>query len=256
MKAVLVVLLLTLLTGATTCLLLRKHIFVSKPLPWPDAQTYCRNNYVDLSTIDSEEELDRFKMDVRYYLSVRSWIGLTKDQDQLDFNQWSDGTELRFTAWQSGTPDGKSSQHCVTINNAQFNDYFCTNNMPFICYTYEPTLIIVKELKTWPEALVHCRTQYTDLISLSTELDLKVVNNNIMDFQNTSLWTGLNFKDGYWFWVNNEILTNPFLLPSCPIQPFRCGAKVGVDRLENTDCMKKMNFMCYQMHRYVCQLLI
>ncbi|KAK3544363.1 hypothetical protein QTP86_009740 [Hemibagrus guttatus] len=110
-----------------------------------------------------------------------------------------------------------------------------------------PALVMVQDLKTWHEALLHCRTQYTDLISLSTGTDLFVVNNKIGNSPNVSLWTGLNFLDGSWFWLNKEPVANPHSLPSCPIKPFLCGAKVGVDILKNTDCMKKMNFMCYHM---------
>ncbi|GAA6097876.1 C-type mannose receptor 2-like isoform X1, partial [Tachysurus ichikawai] len=246
MKACPIVLFLAPLIGATTCLIVRKHTFVDISLHWLDAQTYCRQKYDDLTTVDSQEELNRFKTDVADHLSVRSWTGLFKKPDQMDYTQWSDGTVFGFGKWKSGTPDERTTQHCVSIQDAEFNDYYCTSSLPFICYTWQPTLIMVQDLKTWYEALVQCRTQYTDLISLSTDTDLFAVNKKISNFQNVSLWTGLNFLDGSWFWVNKEPVTNLFSLLSCPIQPFRCGAKVGVGGiLENTDCMKKMNFMCY-----------
>ncbi|KAK2832433.1 hypothetical protein Q7C36_015895 [Tachysurus vachellii] len=246
MKAAQIILFLAPLIGATTCLLFKQYIFVDISVPWLDAQTYCRNKYDDLATIDRQEELDRFKTDVADHLSDRSWTGLFKNPDKRNYTQWSDGTVYGFAQWQFGKPDDRATQHCVTILNAELNDYYCTLSLPFICYTWQPTLIMVQELKTWYEALVQCRTQYTDLISLSTDTDLIVVNKKISNFQNVSLWTGLKFLDGSWFWVNNEPVTNLFSLLSCPIQPFRCGAKVGVAGvLENTDCMKKMNFMCY-----------
>lgn len=256
MEVARVFLLLAALTGATTCLFMRKHVFVSTPLSLPEAQTYCRQNYVDLSTLDSQEEVNKFKIDVKTNIFVRSWIGLNKSPDQLDFSQWSDGTVLGFALWQSGKPDNKAAEHCATAYIAQLNDYKCENQLPFVCYTWEPKLIMVQDLKTWHEALVHCRTQYTDLISLSTERDFLLVDTKFRDFQNVSVWTGLNFLDGSWFWVNNETVTNPNSLPSCPIQPFHCGAKVGAHILENVDCMKKMSFMCYHIEGYVCHLLI
>lgn len=256
MKAAHIVLLLAALTGATTCLLLRKHIFVSTSLSWTDAQAYCRNNYVDLSTIDSQEELGRFKNDAADHLSNRSWIGLSKMPSQKKFGQWSDGSAFGFTVWKSGQPDFPDTQHCVSISNAEFSDFYCTDGLPFICYTWEPTLIMVQKTMTWYEALVHCRTQYTDLVSLSTDTDFLQVNKIIRNFRNASVWTGLNFLDGSWFWVNNEPLRDPVLLPLCPIRPFRCGASVGVNILENRDCMQKMGSICYQRQGYVCQLLI
>ncbi|TSK13141.1 C-type mannose receptor 2 [Bagarius yarrelli] len=232
------------LTGAT-CLIRRKHVLVSINSSWFNAQTHCRQNYVDLSTLDSEEELSKFKLDVRNNV-VRSWIGLNKRPDQMDFSQWSDGTVFKFALWQSGKPDNKATEHCASAYNAQLNDYGCENLIPFVCYTWEPTLIFVQDLKTWYEALVHCRTWYTELISLSTERDFLLVNAKFTVLQSVSVWTGLNFLDGSWFWSNNETVMNPNSLPSCPIKPFHCGAKVGGTILENADCMKKMSFICYQ----------
>lgn len=255
MKAAHVVFLLAALIRATTCLFFRRHIFVSTYLTWTDAQTYCRENYVDLSTIDSEEEHKRFTLDIADHLSTRSWIGLHKTPDQTTFGPWSDGSIFRFASWKSAQPDDPSNQCCVSIASAEFADFFCTALLPFICYTWQPTLIMVQELKTWHGALIHCRTQYTDLISLSTEIDFLQVNKITGNFQNVSVWTGLTFLDGSWIWVNNDPLENAVSLSSCPIQPFRCGAKVDVDILAIRDCMEEMNFICYQIWGYVCQLL-
>ncbi|KAI5617771.1 lymphocyte antigen 75-like [Silurus asotus] len=251
MKSAQVLLLLAGLTGSTTCLLLRKYIFVSIPSSWNDAQTYCREHYIDISTIDSVEELNQYKMDIADNVVNRSWIGLSKRPDERNFVQWSDGSVFGFASWLTGQPDGPTSQHCATIVNAFFADFFCTNILPFICYIWEPSLIMVQEMKTWHEALVYCRTQYTDLISLNTERDLLAVNNMVGKFDNVSVWIGLNFLDGSWFWVNNETLSNPVLLPSCPIKPLHCGAKPGVSVLENKGCMEKMNFICYHTQGYV-----
>ncbi|XP_058273754.1 putative C-type lectin domain family 20 member A isoform X2 [Hemibagrus wyckioides] len=248
MKTSHVVLFLPALIGATTCLLLRKHIFVNIPLNWLKAQTHCRENYVDLTTVDSPEEIGRFKTDIKDYLSIRSWTGLAKRPDQMDYSYWSDGTVVGYVPWEAGKPDGGTTQNCVTIENVALNDYFCDQTKPFVCYAWQPALVMVQDLMTWYEALLHCRTQYTDLISLSTGTDIFAVNNKIGNFLNVTLWTGLNFLDGSRFWVNKEPVVNPYSLPSCPIQPFRCGAKVGVDEhLKNTDCMTKMIFICYHM---------
>lgn len=224
-------------------------------MPWTNAQAYCRQKYVDLSTTDTQIELDKFKNDVKSHLFDQSWIGLSKKQDQKRFGQWSDGTGFGFFLWANGQPDFLNTEHCVSINNSQFSNGLCSDSLPFICYTWEPTLIMVRELKTWPEALIHCRTKYTDLISLNTVTDILEVNKILRDFQNVSVWTGLNFMNGVWFWVNKEPLKNASLLPSCPTRPLFCGANVDVN-LQNRDCMEKMNFICYQRVRYVCQLLL
>lgn len=57
MKAVHAVLLFAAITGAATCLFVRRYVVVHGALNWTDAQTYCRNHYEDLATINSLEEL-------------------------------------------------------------------------------------------------------------------------------------------------------------------------------------------------------
>lgn len=236
--------LLSALTGATTCLIW-KHIFLNAHLSWTDAQAYCRKNYVDLSTIDSQEELNRFKKCCR-----RSAFCPKLDRTEQDTRSdllWSVVWWKCIWIHWMGEPDFLGAQHCVSICNAEFSSSNCPNNLPFICYTWQPTLIMVQEIKTWTEALVH---RY--LISLSSKTDFLQVNKIIGNFDNASVWTGLNFLDASWFWVDNEPLRKPVSLPSCPVRHFRCGAKVGVDILENRDCMEKMRFICYQRQGYVC----
>ncbi|RVE60238.1 hypothetical protein OJAV_G00178910 [Oryzias javanicus] len=44
----------------SSCLLIRQYHYISNPLNWTEAQTYCRQNYIDLATIESSEEMDKF----------------------------------------------------------------------------------------------------------------------------------------------------------------------------------------------------
>ncbi|KAF7704816.1 hypothetical protein HF521_021888 [Silurus meridionalis] len=106
-------------------------------------------------------------------------------------------------------------------------------------------MIVVQEMKNWEDALVHCRTHYTDLISITSETDQYAVNSMITDIQTPTFWTGLRFMNGIWFWVNHQ-QTLPSM-PSCPIRPFHCGAQnVQAGVWENRDCSETMNFICYQ----------
>ncbi|KAK3505697.1 hypothetical protein QTP70_004432, partial [Hemibagrus guttatus] len=45
----------------------------------------------------------------------------------------------------------------------EWEDDDCTNVNSFFCYTWQPQLFVVQEMMNWEEALVHCRTHYTDL---------------------------------------------------------------------------------------------
>lgn len=238
MKAVHNVLLFAALTGGATCLFNRSYTIVKQSLTWTDAQTYCRKNFVDLSTFQAE-------MNISACQSHHCWIGLSKKPQETAFTRWSDGSKLEFTAWQNGEPSGLSSNHCVTVVHSYWANYNCTIPLNFICYKWVPRLIVVEQMLSWEDALKYCRKYYTDIISLTTKLDLFAVNR--MTIATPNVWTGLRFMDGQWFWVNKNPLWNLTSLPSCPIRPYLCGAlKSGGDTLENRDCNEKMKFICYR----------
>lgn len=66
-------------------------------------------------------------------------------------------------------------------------------------------MIVVQEMKNWHEALVHCRTHYTDLVSLTTEIDHFLAKNRSKEILTPTFWTGLRFMDGSWVWVKRMI---------------------------------------------------
>ncbi|XP_053092870.1 macrophage mannose receptor 1-like [Pangasianodon hypophthalmus] len=252
MKAVLSVLLLAALTGAATALFWRKYIHVNEQLNWTEAQAYCRENYVDLLTMETQEEKDNYRNYTQGNCSAGCWTGLSGNGQKMTFTQWSDGSLLTFTHWGKNEPSNTIDANCVYTNNHWHNDY-CTNARTFICYTWEPELIVVQEMKTWEEALKYCRMNYTDLVSLDTERAHLLVNSKSSEILTPSFWTGLRFLDGSWFWVNQALTDEPglgnlSLMPSCPAPRFRCGArKAKSNVLENRDCEEKMNFICYQL---------
>lgn len=250
MKAVLSVLVLAALTGAATALLWRKYIHVNKPLNWNAAQKYCRENYVDLLTIETQEEQDRYQNYILSEYSGGCWTGLSGDGQRKTFTQWSDGSLLTFTNWARYYPYSMYGGDCVYIAD-KWSNYYCSTYLTFICYTWEPELIVVQEMKTWEEALNYCRMHYTDLVSLDTKRDQQAVNSMSNETLTPSFWTGLRFLDGSWFWVNQVLMDEQSLgslsvMPSCPAPRFRCGARNARDNvLENRDCEEKMNFICY-----------
>ncbi|KAK3574920.1 hypothetical protein QTP86_018977 [Hemibagrus guttatus] len=176
-----------------------------------------------------------------------SWIGLRKDPNTIVFTQWSDGTPVAYTNWNTSVEFQVNSNQCATIlSEGLWGVHDCTILLTFYCYNWVPKVILVNELMTWDEALNHCQTFYTDLVSLSTKSDFNAVN-SVLGNQNTRVWTGLYFMNGIWFWTNNQPLGKLVNPSSCPAFPFRCGALVpGTEEVENRDCMEKMNFACYK----------
>lgn len=209
-------------------------------MTWTEAQAYCRNKFVDLSTFEKRVDILDCEFDP-------CWIGLSKDPTETDFTRWSDGSKLKLTAWEYGEPSNMSINNCVTVMNASWASDNCTAKLNFVCYKWMPKIILVQQMLNWEDALAYCRMQYTDLISLNTELDLFAANLTSIKSQTPTVWTGLRFMGDLWFWVNKQPMQKLTVMPSCPMRPYQCGAlKSGSYVLENRDCGEKMNFICYK----------
>ncbi|XP_042615168.1 C-type mannose receptor 2-like [Cyprinus carpio] len=227
-----------------TLTLNRKHIFINNAKTWSDAQKFCRENYADLSIIDSQVELLRFKNDSKNQRadSTQSWIGLSKPSANGTW-VWNDGSDEISMTWRIGQPDSPNTAFCGKSLGGELYDYDCA----IFCYKWVPELILVMEKKSWEEALEHCRTQYSGLASLSTSLLHFRANNETVDLQTPSVWTGVRFLAGSWFWVNGESLGNLDQLPECPARPLYCGSQnLAAKSWENRDCSEKLNFVCYK----------
>ncbi|KAK2848431.1 hypothetical protein Q7C36_010113 [Tachysurus vachellii] len=119
----------------------------------------------------------------------------------------------------------------------------CGNAKSFYCDRF---LILVKEKKTWEEAQEFCRTNYTSLASVTSETSLSQLNLETVGTETESVWTGLRFMNGQWFWVSGEQLGSLVSMPSCPALSYRCGAlNTTTNTLQNLNCNEKLNFVCY-----------
>uniref|UniRef100_A0A672LM59 C-type lectin domain-containing protein n=1 Tax=Sinocyclocheilus grahami TaxID=75366 RepID=A0A672LM59_SINGR len=111
-----------------TLTLNRKHIFINNAKTWSNAQKFCRENYADLSTIDSQEELLRFKNDSKNQTadSTHSWVGLSKPSANGKW-VWSDGSEEISMTWRTGQPDNPNISLYKYTDQSHFNKMFKNN---------------------------------------------------------------------------------------------------------------------------------
>lgn len=205
---------------------------------WVQAQEYCRTNYTDLSTITSEVEYDIFQTDLDNN-SNDGWLGLRYNGYGW---YWSDGSIAEYQRWPK-VPEGDSQDECVVMKSKEgkWDLHNCEKSMPFYCYDWVPGITLVQIKMSWENALIYCRTHYSDLASLNTTRNLLDVKNKT----NTIVWTGLRFLAGSWFWVTRDRLELQDPLNPCPTEPYRCGARNPVaDRWENRDCDEKLIFFC------------
>nr|XP_055033197.1 lithostathine-2-like [Misgurnus anguillicaudatus] len=240
MKIVVFALLLSAHCELTTALK-RQHFHFSNATTWTDARSYCRDNYVDLSSVDSQEEITALRTASSY---SDSWVGLKK----ISTNnwQWSDGGNSSFIIWGGEQPNEPHNNNiCAMVNKSKLNDRKCSESHPYFCYKWDTELIVVKENKSWEDALQYCRTHHTDLASLPTNLHLTQAKQTVAN--TSSVWTGLRFLAGSWFWLSGENLGYVSAqLPVCPANYTYCGSlNMTTQSWENRNCMEELNFVCY-----------
>uniref|UniRef100_A0A667XAA7 C-type lectin domain-containing protein n=2 Tax=Myripristis murdjan TaxID=586833 RepID=A0A667XAA7_9TELE len=135
----------------------------------------------------------------------------------------------------------------------------CQLRLFFLCYN-EP-LVLVRENKTWEEALASCRALAADhdaepdafrnhrydLASLLSDSDYAYARTQIQSATTDEVWMGLRFLAGGWLWVNGDGVQHDGLPPH-PEARRRCGAlaKSGDDSWTIRDCSERRNFLCLQ----------
>ncbi|GAA6093465.1 macrophage mannose receptor 1-like [Tachysurus ichikawai] len=227
----------------TSVSLTREYFFVSQQMTWTSAQNNCIQHFGNLATITSVEENNKAVAVIGQNLA---WNGLNRTAPHVKNWMWTDGDKTNFTKWSSGEPnDMNTGENCVVMDKNGWRDTGCGGIFFSVC---SRSFIFVNEKKTWEMALQHCRTQYTSLAFMDSDKSLQYYQTLLKtETQAATVWTGLRFLDGKWFWVNGMLLGSNVPLPQCPILPYSsCGAfNFNTSVLENRDCNEELNFLCY-----------
>ncbi|XP_073670191.1 early activation antigen CD69-like [Paramisgurnus dabryanus] len=132
MKIVVFSLLLTAYCELTTALK-RKHFYFNIDTTWREAQSHCRSSYVDLSSLDSQDEITAINNASGLIGSYPdSWIGLKKISTHNW--QWSDGSHRSFVNWENGQPDESGNDICTVVQDGELFDRHCTDSYSYFCY--------------------------------------------------------------------------------------------------------------------------
>lgn len=112
------------------------HHFVNESKTWLDAQSYCRENYTDLATIDNMEEINTLLKTVNGSYADFAWIG---GYDDLDSWRWSlDEDSERGSGWNREPDNYNGKELCVFIrSDGKWSDGDCNNHLTFVCYNGE-----------------------------------------------------------------------------------------------------------------------
>ncbi|KAL3999750.1 trinucleotide repeat-containing protein [Sarotherodon galilaeus] len=199
-----------------------KYIYIKDQKTWNDAQNYCRERYTDLAPVSNKQDLNRLQKMINPPDLV--WVGLQRISSTKNWT-WSGGGPLEV-GWANGQPDNGNSDTNGYINDKGLSDGKASDKWAFFCYR----AIVVKEKKTWEEALEYCRKTYSDLASVASVTEMLLIQRELKK-QNTTgpFWIGLHFFFKDWLWVDGQELRyaswGQGVKPTCPeVQSAECAA--------------------------------
>ncbi|XP_062372526.1 macrophage mannose receptor 1-like [Sardina pilchardus] len=217
------------------------YVLVKEEKNWADAQRYCREKHTDLASVRNQAENDKIE-EVRG--GKLAWIGLFRDA----WSEWSDGSSSSFRRWNTGEPNNPGVVCTTMISNGWWKNASCVHPGHFICY--EDKLVLVRENKTWTEALQYCREHHVDLVSVTSEQVQHWVSERAKGASTPHVWVGLRHACGLgWFWVCGETICYSNWTPGHE-QAESCEHRVGAVEsgggqwVSNLTETVKLNFIC------------
>ncbi|XP_051570822.1 macrophage mannose receptor 1-like [Myxocyprinus asiaticus] len=201
-------LLLTAVFSLSACVS-RQYYFVNQKKSCTEAQRYCRENYMDLATLDNKNDIEELMKSVNSNQVVDVWIGLMKTVNYKW--KWSLGDPVFYTQldsqyrnWELSQPNGSSNEDCVYMNgDGKWHNNYCTNKWSFICYNdsskgYVPVL----QTMVWRDAQSYCRANHTDLVGVRNQTENQQIQQIMNDCGINKIWIGL-FRD-LWEWSDQS----------------------------------------------------
>ncbi|KAJ8394938.1 hypothetical protein AAFF_G00040610 [Aldrovandia affinis] len=230
----------------------QRYILIEEMKNWTEAQSYCRENHTDLASARNQTENQEIKQIIKLNTprnsvtgnnsSTYPWIGLFRES----WKWWSEQSNSSYCKCTTGQPDNAGGYYtCAALNVSdswRWGEHDCNNMFPFFCY--EDNLILVRENKSWDEALSFCRLHYRDLASVPTEEVQCWVKRRAQNASTAHVWLGLNYscKLHFWFWLDGRIIGKEK-------EPRECGVKGAVQSREGQRWVtrqetEKLNFIC------------
>ncbi|XP_054912877.1 macrophage mannose receptor 1-like isoform X2 [Poeciliopsis prolifica] len=241
----------------------RVFVFVNELMSWPDAQSFCRQNFLDLASVSSMEDVtlltQMVDLDAMLYMDAsfkhRAWIGLSEDLDSwtwsiTDPDFYRDG-EAAFRNWNIGEPNNyQGKESCVGMwDNGLWNDNPCQMLAKAICHDvreHNVSLTFVNQAMSWPAAQSYCRERHTDLASVRSSPENEQIKGLVQSAGEVQAWIGL-YRNS-WLWVDGSNSSFRHWKASEPNgSEENCAAAVPADGgcWEDWPCSWKMPFYCH-----------
>ncbi|KAK3554979.1 hypothetical protein QTP86_002411 [Hemibagrus guttatus] len=243
----------------------RQYHFINQNKTWAEAQRYCRENYVDLASIDNaEEELALIKtVDIRNYSPV--WLGLYDDLNSWKWSLDHDDAfyqegKTSFRNWYIHKPGNwYETRLCAVFLgfNGVWQEKHCSEVLPLICFDASASSRVyyfVNENKTWTEAQRYCRENYTDLATIDNMEEMKKLLNAANTSYSGLAWIGLYDDPDSWRWsLDDDSLYNEgektftgwYHEPDNYDGKELCVFIRSDGKWSDGNCNSYMNFVCY-----------
>ncbi|XP_040203044.1 perlucin-like protein isoform X2 [Rana temporaria] len=109
------------------------YYFQDEGVSWDRSQEECEKRNGVIVILKDKAELDSLLPTIGYQ---RYWLGLRRDNKDINNWLWADGSRLTFSAWNTGEPNNEhNSEHCAEILGGpkSMNDRNCEANIGYIC---------------------------------------------------------------------------------------------------------------------------
>ncbi|XP_049326016.1 macrophage mannose receptor 1-like [Astyanax mexicanus] len=202
-----VVLVLSAVCGVSPYVPHRYH-FVNQNKTWTEAQSYCRQTYTDLATINNMDEMKKLNELLQGKAKSSVWIGLSRGSTVKwcwSLARDNPSTQnITYFIWEGRDPDNREGiEFCVASAAYGWFDAMCLTQYKFMCYDEKMTgsdrYIFINEKKSWSDAQSYCREHHTDLVSVRNQTENQQIS-KITNFG--TAWIGL-FKDT-WEWSDQS----------------------------------------------------
>lgn len=118
-----------------------EYFMITTPSTWADANAYCKSNYLNLATVQTDDDWYRLNVAAESKgLAATGWVGLF-----LVVTDWYWSNKVIYlmntaTFWAPGQPDnlGGNEACCAIDSTGSWADYPCTDLKPFICFNGKP----------------------------------------------------------------------------------------------------------------------
>ncbi|XP_039532863.1 macrophage mannose receptor 1-like isoform X1 [Pimephales promelas] len=232
----------------------RQYHYINVRMSWPEAQSYCREKYTDLATVDTMDDVNRLVNIVDAGYSGSVWIGL-KRGTQTRW-AWSNGENKSslYSNWASGEPN--QNEDCVSILYGSWFDMGCSYRRYFVCYKENNGYTMVKTAKTWSDAQSYCRQYHTDLATIHNSEENQQITQIL--FSGYYIWIGL-FQDS-WEWSDKWSRFFRNWAAGQPSQTSGSGDCVGMSTTNSgkwaqENCDLQQPFICYGWRKYQYQFI-